>query len=157
MAIVTRVFNLLVQTLLTERHDWLSTERAELALPNGEPYATLVIGYATHHVYALLTTKTGASWRVKMRPDQVHRQIPRLALPEEPEARKQAKTVMRDLLGPFKNSDDVRVRLSATAVWDVYGSAPVGDTHLLGRIELRATPRMIFDGEFLLSLFWNPG
>ncbi len=147
-----------MQTLLTERHDWLRTERAELALPNG-PYASLVIGNATHDVYALLTTKTGASWRVNMTPsrDQVHRQMPRIALPEEPEARKQAKTVMRDLLGPFKNSDDVRVRLSATAVWDVYGSAPVGDTHLLGRIELRTVPRMIFDGEFLLSLFWNPG
>ena len=138
MAIVTGVFNLLMQTLLTERHDWVRTEGAQLALHNGEPYARVVLVHATHDVYAILTTKTGASWRVKMRPsrDQVHRQMQRIALPEEHEARKQAKTVMRDLLGPFKNSDDVRVRLSAIAVWDVYGSAPVGDTPLLGRIEL---------------------
>jgi len=170
MAVTRGIFNLLLETALTPRgQDWLETETVELSVENGQHYARLEIverdfvGQRHAHptiVFALLTTKSGARWRVDMRPtlqyhDRFVREIPHITYPEEAGARREAKQVMRDLLAPFGESDDARVELTVTALWRVDRTARVG-SQWLGQLRLRTPPMMIFGGSFLLRLFWSP-
>jgi hypothetical protein len=171
MAVTRGIFNLLMETMITRPLGDNFWETMDLVLRDGQPYARLrtVESDLEEHpnrpahpttVHALLTTKSGASWRVDMTPtlryyDRWMRRIPPIAYPVEAGAQREAKAVMRDLLAPFNESDDVRVKLTATVLLRADPIVPVG-SQWLGRLDLQIPPRVVYGGRFLLRLFWAP-